>query len=182
MVGAELHKTARRGQRFTRSTLVVPFQPVHFHTNMVGCTSDQRDHGGGAAHSKDKMCRRVQGGSRVPLWRSVIQLRISADLCICAFLFALFFLSQSYWIISLARRMSSGNIQHLLLSFLHTPTHVSRASLLSGSVLITLILTLFLWRVWTFKIIPVLYPQEPREVPYWIPCKWFFGCSAEESF
>ncbi|PWY94542.1 putative cytochrome P450 [Aspergillus sclerotioniger CBS 115572] len=26
------------------------------------------------------------------------------------------------------------------------------------------------WRLWRFTISPALYPEDPREVPYWIPC------------
>lgn len=28
-----------------------------------------------------------------------------------------------------------------------------------------------LWRVWRFSILPILKPHEPKELPYWIPCK-----------
>ena len=27
------------------------------------------------------------------------------------------------------------------------------------------------WRLWRFTIRPLFYPQEPKELPYWIPCK-----------
>jgi hypothetical protein len=27
------------------------------------------------------------------------------------------------------------------------------------------------WRLWRFTILPVLKPNEPKELPYWIPCK-----------
>ena len=28
------------------------------------------------------------------------------------------------------------------------------------------------WRVWKFSIVPALYPNDPKEFPYWVPCKW----------
>ena len=31
---------------------------------------------------------------------------------------------------------------------------------------------LLFWRVWTFILKPALHPDEPKELPYWIPCKW----------
>ena len=30
-------------------------------------------------------------------------------------------------------------------------------------------LLLVIWRLWTFTILPKLYPKNPREIPYWIP-------------
>jgi hypothetical protein len=26
------------------------------------------------------------------------------------------------------------------------------------------------WRLWRFTIWPLFHPEEPRELPYWIPC------------
>ncbi len=37
---------------------------------------------------------------------------------------------------------------------------------------------LFTWRVWSFTIRPWLHPREPKELPYWIPCKY---CRHKES-
>jgi len=31
---------------------------------------------------------------------------------------------------------------------------------------------LFTWRMWSFTLRPCLYPREPKELPYWIPCKY----------
>lgn len=28
---------------------------------------------------------------------------------------------------------------------------------------------LSIWRIWTFTVRPALNPQEPKEVPYWVP-------------
>lgn len=28
-----------------------------------------------------------------------------------------------------------------------------------------------IWRVWAFTILPALRPNEPKQVPYWIPCE-----------
>lgn len=30
---------------------------------------------------------------------------------------------------------------------------------------------LLAWRLWAFTIRPVWHPNEPKELPYWIPCK-----------
>ena len=39
-------------------------------------------------------------------------------------------------------------------------------------ILLLVITALLLWRLWTFTILPWLNPNEPKEVPYWIPCKF----------
>lgn len=31
---------------------------------------------------------------------------------------------------------------------------------------------LLTWRLWRFTITPLLYPGNPKELPYWIPCKF----------
>ncbi len=36
---------------------------------------------------------------------------------------------------------------------------------------VTLGLFLLLWRVWTFTVLPWLQPDEPEQIPYWIPCE-----------
>lgn len=36
---------------------------------------------------------------------------------------------------------------------------------------------LLTWRLWRFSLFPRLYPNEPKEAPYWIPCK-FLGLAA----
>lgn len=36
-------------------------------------------------------------------------------------------------------------------------------------IIATLALLLLTWRIWTFTILPVLHPQEPKQLPYWIP-------------
>lgn len=42
----------------------------------------------------------------------------------------------------------------------------------------TSIFTLVLWRLWRFTITPALYPDDPKELPYWIPSKC--RCSKSE--
>lgn len=37
------------------------------------------------------------------------------------------------------------------------------------------IIALLVWRVWRFKVQPIMHPDEPKEVPYWIPCKCLAG-------
>lgn len=34
-----------------------------------------------------------------------------------------------------------------------------------------LAISLFLWRLWTFTVLPSLRSSEPKELPYWVPCK-----------
>ena len=31
------------------------------------------------------------------------------------------------------------------------------------------IVSLLVWRIWTFTILPLLRPDEPKYIPYWIP-------------
>lgn len=40
---------------------------------------------------------------------------------------------------------------------------------LSASV--SAILLLLFWRLWKFSVFPFLYPNDPKEFPYWTPCK-----------
>ena len=35
-----------------------------------------------------------------------------------------------------------------------------------------LLAMLCLWRLWKFKLCPYLYPDNPRELPYWTPCMY----------
>lgn len=32
------------------------------------------------------------------------------------------------------------------------------------------------WRLWTFTIVPILRPDEPKELPYLIPCEFYTSC------
>ena len=45
------------------------------------------------------------------------------------------------------------------------------ASLLSSSSLQLILAAYALWRLWRFKIVPLIHPSEPRQYPYWIPCE-----------
>jgi hypothetical protein len=31
------------------------------------------------------------------------------------------------------------------------------------------IVLLLAWRIWRFTITPIIYPDDPKELPYWIP-------------
>ena len=45
----------------------------------------------------------------------------------------------------------------------------------SPPVAVLLLIALFcyvVWRFWTFTLKPYLHPDFPRELPYWIPCKY----------
>lgn len=37
------------------------------------------------------------------------------------------------------------------------------------------------WRLWRFTIIPALYPQEPKETPYWFPSQCIAGFILESA-
>ncbi len=37
------------------------------------------------------------------------------------------------------------------------------------SISLALLAVLLLWRIWTFTILPILHPDEPKELPYWTP-------------
>ncbi|KAF7586369.1 hypothetical protein BBP40_009015, partial [Aspergillus hancockii] len=45
----------------------------------------------------------------------------------------------------------------------------AREHLLLVAVSIASLITLMLWRVWRFTIVPYLEPNDPKELPYWIP-------------
>jgi hypothetical protein len=49
--------------------------------------------------------------------------------------------------------------------------HLDQAFFHAPFILLLLITALSLWRLWTFTLLPWLNPNEPKEVPYWIPCK-----------
>lgn len=36
------------------------------------------------------------------------------------------------------------------------------------------------WRIWRFTILPLFRPNEPVELPYWIPCKAPYAKMVEE--
>lgn len=44
--------------------------------------------------------------------------------------------------------------------------------LVSLTVTACLLLALFSWRYWRFTIVPFLHPELPKELPYWIPCRF----------
>ena len=52
---------------------------------------------------------------------------------------------------------------------------VPRATQASPGVLfiITLCTLWAFWRIWTFTIVPILRPDEPKDIPYWVPCEPF---------
>lgn len=37
-------------------------------------------------------------------------------------------------------------------------------------VLELLVLGLLVWRFWRFTVSPKIHPNDPKELPYWIPC------------
>ena len=62
------------------------------------------------------------------------------------------------WLHLVVRAAGSINPENVQLSYAF-----SILSAISASVLI--------WRLWAFTVLPALRPNEPKEVPYWIPCK-----------
>ena len=35
-----------------------------------------------------------------------------------------------------------------------------------------LLLVVLVWRFWKFSLKPALHPEDPKELPYWIPCEY----------
>lgn len=35
---------------------------------------------------------------------------------------------------------------------------------------LSLLLCLLVWRLWRFTVLPMLHPNDPKELPYWMPC------------
>ena len=44
-------------------------------------------------------------------------------------------------------------------------------SLLLSVTLFSSLTTLLLWRLWTFTVLLAFYPDDPKELPYWVPGK-----------
>jgi hypothetical protein len=67
--------------------------------------------------------------------------------------------------------MFSEIVKQMLVGYRYA---INKAECPSLSVLIGLVLVvlLLLWRIWTFTVLPALYPQEPKMIPYWIPGVW----------
>jgi hypothetical protein len=68
---------------------------------------------------------------------------------------------------------------HSLLAELyrHGAAHPTAVSVIS-----TLAAILLAWRFWRFTAVPILYPNEPKVLPYWIPFvghTWAFMWHAE---
>jgi hypothetical protein len=41
---------------------------------------------------------------------------------------------------------------------------------LLGAVAVVVLCVLLFWRLWMFTIRPLIWPSDPKELPYWIPC------------
>ena len=66
--------------------------------------------------------------------------------------------------------MLSSHFQPLIQSLPlapYTAKHVVLSCLVVGAVLV-------LWRLWRFSILPLFYPDDPIEIPYWIPGMFLF--------
>lgn len=51
------------------------------------------------------------------------------------------------------------------------PVGVQEHALLIGT-LAAVLSAWLLWRLWRFTILPMLYPDDPKELPYWIPSEY----------
>lgn len=60
-----------------------------------------------------------------------------------------------------------GLVGEVLLALSELDDHLS-ISLMIFTVATALLL---LWRLWRFTIEPMMKPTEPKELPYWLPCK-----------
>ena len=69
--------------------------------------------------------------------------------------------------------MFLASVQPLLLGFASRVDNFSEGQISLAAVAIASATVLVSWRLWAFTIVPALYPHEPKEVPYWIPCKLF---------
>ena len=47
----------------------------------------------------------------------------------------------------------------------------SECCLLLFFVAVIVLVGLLLWRFGAFTVVPLLHPNQPKEVPYWIPCE-----------
>lgn len=70
-----------------------------------------------------------------------------------------------------ASTMLSDTTESLVVQITQLPTQFNQALFHAPVTLLVLMTALLLWRLWTFTIYPWLHPKEPKEVPYWIPCK-----------
>lgn len=43
---------------------------------------------------------------------------------------------------------------------------------LTNKIVVAVIACLVTWRIWNFTLRPIAYPNEPKELPYWIPCTY----------
>ena len=67
---------------------------------------------------------------------------------------------------------SAANLGHLLSGSERLVLDpVKTVPIWSQFILVSLVSLLFIWRLWTFTVRPWLNPDEPKEIPYWTPCK-----------
>lgn len=77
--------------------------------------------------------------------------------------------------------MFSEIAQQILLGYRYAINEADFPSLFFIVVLVPVTLLLS-WRIWTFTILPALYPQEPKMIPYWIPREWTFYPALDQSY
>lgn len=77
-------------------------------------------------------------------------------------------------------RIDSQRFQPLIERGSITITEAFRGSYAVFDIAAVLFLSLWIWRIWRFTISPSLNPEQPRELPYWIPVigenKRFLNC------
>lgn len=75
--------------------------------------------------------------------------------------------------------MFSESIQHVLAELIVRFKNLSAEQSSAVAVFASCVVLLLTWRIWTFTIIPRLHPYEPKELPYWVPCKSIVESSEE---
>lgn len=68
--------------------------------------------------------------------------------------------------------MLSLVLEHWLQNLVFVAPRMNEKSLYFFWALCIVSACLLLWRLWVFTVLPVLRPDEPKELPYWIPCKY----------
>lgn len=67
--------------------------------------------------------------------------------------------------------MLSLILEHPLQNLVSIAQEMNEKTLYLFWALCTISAILLLWRLWVFTVLPALRPDEPKELPYWIPCK-----------
>lgn len=66
--------------------------------------------------------------------------------------------------------MVFGSVQEFCQEMFKTMIQATEHHALVLRPVIFVAVLLILWRIYRFNIVPLLRPDEPKELPYWIPC------------